>query len=107
MNPKMTAAEAANFLNISLPAIHKQLKVKNLKFTKSMNRIYFGHETARELFKHNFKVKVVAVQIVKGGTGKTSLVHAIAVRANLLGAKVLCIDSEPRVGKRSRNGQFL
>jgi chromosome partitioning protein len=34
----------------------------------------------------------VAFQIVKGGTGKTSLAHAVAVRANLYGARVLCID---------------
>lgn len=92
MNAKMTAADAANFLQISLQAVHKKLKTKNLDFEKTQNRIYFGHKTARKLFESPFKNNVYAFQIVKGGTGKTSLVHAISVRANLYGARVLCID---------------
>ena len=34
----------------------------------------------------------VAFQIIKGGTGKTSLASAFAIRANLYGLRVLCID---------------
>ena len=40
MNPKMLATEAADFLNISLPAIHKQLKSKNLFFSKNKNKVF-------------------------------------------------------------------
>ncbi|MBL0942301.1 MAG: ParA family protein [Alphaproteobacteria bacterium] len=88
----MTASEAARFLSVSLQAVHKQLKVKSLEFHKSQNRVYFGHDTSRKLFGYKFKKQIIAFQIVKGGTGKTSLAHAVAVRANLYGAKVLCID---------------
>lgn len=88
----MTASEAAEFLGISLQGVHKNLKTRNLAFKKNQNRVYFSHETAKELFKINFKQKVISFQIVKGGTGKTSLVYSIALRANLYGAKVLCID---------------
>lgn len=92
MDPKMLAPDAAEFLCVTIQAIHKQLKSKNLLFKKTQNRIYFGHETARKLFNLTFRKKTVAIQIVKGGTGKTSLTHSIATRANLYGARVLCID---------------
>lgn len=92
MDSKITAGEAAEFLGVTIQAVHKQLKSKNLEFKKNQNRIYFDHKTARQLFKIPFKQKTIAFQIVKGGTGKTSLVYSIAIRANLYGAKVLCID---------------
>lgn len=92
MDPKMLAPDAAEFLGITIQAIHKKLKSKGLAFKKTQNRVYFRHKTARELFKLDFKRKIIAIQIVKGGTGKTSLTHSIAIRANLYGARVLCID---------------
>lgn len=92
MNSKFTAVDAASFLNVTLQAIHKHLKIKNLNFHKNQNRVYFGHETSQQLFKLKFSPKTVAFQIVKGGTGKTSLAHALSVRAHLYGARVLCVD---------------
>lgn len=89
---KMTAADAANFLNITVQGIHKTLKAKNLISYKSQNRVFFGHETSKDLFRINFKKQVISFQIVKGGTGKTSLAHSFAVRANLYGCRVLCMD---------------
>jgi len=64
----------------------------DLKSFKNQNRVYFGYQTARELFKINFEKKIISFQIVKGGTGKTSITHSFAIRANLYGARVLCID---------------
>ena len=92
MNSKMLISDAAALLEISIQGVHKKLKLSNLPFKKSQNKIFFGHKTARTLFKLNFKQQIVAFQIVKGGTGKSTLVHSIAVRANLYGARVLCID---------------
>lgn len=92
MDAKMTAAEAANFLDISPQAVHKKIKTQELEFQKNQNRVFFGYKTAKELFKIPFKNSVIAFQIVKGGTGKTSLAHSVAIRANLYGARVLCID---------------
>ncbi len=89
---KMTASDAANFLKVNLQAIHKQLKSKNFECQKNQNRVFFGFETAKEIFKLKFEKKVLAFQIVKGGTGKTSLAFSFAIRANLYGARVLCID---------------
>jgi chromosome partitioning protein len=92
MHPKMTAKDAAEFSSISVQAVHQMLKKLNLPFEKSQNRVYFGHETARALFKLPFELQVVTFQIVKGGTGKTSTAFNFAVRANLYGARVLCVD---------------
>lgn len=94
MNPKMTAISASGFLNITVQYVHKQLRSKNLNFEKNANRVYFGHETSRALFNLKFpdKPKVISVQIVKGGPGKTSVTKNIGIRAALYGARVLLID---------------
>lgn len=91
-NAKMTAADAADFMGYTLQAIHKMIKQKSLPSEKSQNRVFFGHEVSKSIFNLKFKQKIVSFQIVKGGTGKTSIAHSFAVRANLYGAKVLCID---------------
>lgn len=94
MNPKMTASDAANCLGKSKAWVVSTLKERDLPFSKSSNQVYFGHETAKRLFNNTFNPQVIVFQIVKGGTGKTSLVHEFAIRASLYGAKVLCIDMD-------------
>ena len=89
---KMTAADAADFMGISIQNVHKNIKTKELDSFKSQNRVFFGFETARTLFGLPFEKKILSFQIVKGGTGKTSLAFSFAIRANLYGARVLCID---------------
>jgi chromosome partitioning protein len=89
---KILASEAAELLGVTVQAIHKQLKSKNLPYSLSQKRTYFGHEASKEVFGLSFKKKTVCFQIVKGGTGKTTIAHAIALCANTLGARVLCID---------------
>ena len=88
----MTVSEAAAFLNISAQAIHKKIKSKKLPIKRRQNRFYFCHETARSLFKLKFPNKIYVFQNIKGGVGKTELTYSIAIKANLYGAKVLCID---------------
>lgn len=94
MNPKMTAADASVFLNQTVQNVHRLLKTKQLDWNKSANRVFFNHTTAQRLFNLKFptSTKVVAVQIVKGGPGKTSITKNIGIRASLYGAKVLLID---------------
>ncbi|HSX19565.1 MAG TPA: AAA family ATPase, partial [Gammaproteobacteria bacterium] len=92
MNPKMTSKEAAALLGISPRQVHKRLVAAELPFMRNGSTIYFGYPTARQLFRLNVKPQAISFQIVKGGTGKTSLACAVAVRANLYGLRVLCID---------------
>lgn len=92
MNPKITSREAAEFLGISTRQVYKRILEAELPHVKSLSTVSFGYPTARQLFRLNIKPQALSFQIVKGGTGKTSLACAVAVRANLYGLKVLCID---------------
>jgi len=91
----MSVIEAANTLGVDRASVLSTLTEKKLPYQKlSRNQIIFGHETAKGLFEFPFKPSVYVFQIVKGGTGKTSLVYELAVRASLYGASVLCIDMD-------------
>ena len=92
MNPKMTTKDAADFLGISTRQVYKRLLDNELSYARVGGYVCFGYPTARQLFKLKVAPKVISFQIVKGGTGKTSLACAVAVRANLYGLRVLCID---------------
>jgi chromosome partitioning protein len=92
MDPKMLISEASEALGVTAQALHNQIKRKNLPHGKSRNRVYFSHETSKSLLSLTFKPQVISFQIVKGGTGKTSMCLAVGVRASLYGAKTLLID---------------
>lgn len=92
MNPQITIKDAADFLGISVRQLFKRILEDDLPFNKTNSTISFGYPTARQLFRLHLAPRAIAFQIVKGGTGKTSLACAVAVRANLYGLKVLCID---------------
>ena len=92
MIPKMTITDASQFLDITPQGVMKKIKNLKLPYCKSQNRIYFGYETSKELFNILIKPKILAFQIVKGGTGKSNISLNFAIRANLYGLKVLCID---------------
>jgi chromosome partitioning protein len=68
------------------------LKNQQVDFTDRNTSSYFEHDTAKEVFRLKLPARAVAFQIIKGGTGKTSLAQSFAIRASLYGLKVLCID---------------
>ncbi len=88
----MTISDAAAFLNLSTQAVHKRIKSKDLPIKRKQNRFYFGYETAKLLFGLTFLSKIIVFQNIKGGVGKTELTFCVATKANLYGARVLCID---------------
>lgn len=92
MDPKMLISEASEALGVTAQALHNQIKRKELTYGKSRNRVYFSHETAKSLLGLTFNPQIISFQIVKGGTGKTSMCIAVGVRASLYGAKTLLID---------------
>ena len=92
IDPKITAAEVATYLNLTVQAVHKRIKVNGLKERKGRNRIYFGHETARTIINPTVRQFKIAMAVVKGGVGKTTLAEALAIRMALYGIRVLCID---------------
>lgn len=102
--PKRAISDIAEFLEISMQAVHKQLKNKNINCEKIGNKSFLTFSSARELFNFNFKRKKIAVQIVKGGTGKTTTINNIASCANAYGARVLMIDADPQGNLTDANG---
>lgn len=92
MNPKMLVTEAANALNCQPQVIHTQIKRQNLEHWKNKNRVFFSHKTAKSIFDFQFKPQIISFQIVKGGTGKTSLCLGVGIRASLYGARTLLVD---------------
>lgn len=94
MNPKMTAADAAQFLNQTVQSVHYHIKEKKLDFKKSANRVYFDHFASRELFEMKWpnSAQVISITVVKGGPGKTSIVKNMGIRLSLYGARVLLVD---------------
>lgn len=96
MQPKMAIAHAANFLDVSGQAVHKQLKLKGINCPKMGNKLYLTYEQAKQLFNIKFSRKVIVGQIVKGGTGKTTSIDNVASCANTYGARVLKIDADPQ-----------
>jgi chromosome partitioning protein len=96
MQPKMSISHAADFLNVSGQAVHKQLKLKNISCPKLGNKLYLTYAQAKQLFNITFSHKVIVGQIVKGGTGKTTTIENIASCANSYGARVLKIDADPQ-----------
>jgi chromosome partitioning protein len=92
MEPKLSTTDLAKYLDISLQALHKKLKTKNIVPLKSSSKTYLRFQESRKLINFPFQSQIISFQIVKGGTGKTTIAHSIAIRANLYGARVLCID---------------
>lgn len=89
--------EVAQILGITVQSVHKLLKdhgIKTVPYGKRLQVIY--PESFRQILKlKNLKLvkgTKIGVHIVKGGTGKTTLTHALATRAAALGHKVLAID---------------
>jgi len=96
MKPKITIPELALMSEVTRQYIHKQLKEKEIIPEKKGSMTYLNHTLARKYFNFKFKPIVLAMHIVKGGVGKTTLSQAIGIRASLYGARVLFIDIDPQ-----------
>lgn len=92
MNPKMTIHDAAHCLGRSQAFVYARLLELGHSISQEEEHYYFNHLIARQLFKFRFKAQTIVFQVLKGGTGKTSLALEFAIRAHLYGAEVLCVD---------------
>ena len=87
--------DLALFLNVSPQSIHKTLKQSNLISILHSNKTFLPPSTVRRILEskgYSYSFTIIAIEMLKGGVGKTSSVINIATRATHYGAKVLCID---------------
>lgn len=98
MKPKMSLKEAEQILDLKPHSITHRLKSNGLPYYRSGNKNFFTHSSARHLFQDHVnslgpeKAVIIAVQIVKGGVGKTALTINLGARLNLLGYRVCIVD---------------
>ncbi len=104
MEPRLFIADIAELLNITHPAVHNKIKNLNINPKKAGNRFYIENNDAKKIFKISIQNRIISIQIVKGGTGKTSIANALAMRSCLLGANILCIDLDQQANLTSSFG---
>jgi len=88
----MTFIDVANYFGQTEAWVYAALAERGLGFSTQQQQFYIEHPTALYFFQRPFSPKVMVFQILKGGTGKTSIALEFAVRASLYGTRVLCID---------------
>lgn len=91
--------EIADVFNVSPQAISIAAKQRGIQSFKDGNKSVFSPSNVRSLLESrgiSYPHKVIAFQMLKGGSTKTSTAFNLAVRLNQYGARVLCIDLDPQ-----------
>jgi chromosome partitioning protein len=91
----LTQNEMASLLDISPQAISLYASKLELKSYRQQNKSAYSPLAVRKFFQargFNYPKEVIAFQMLKGGSTKTSSAFNLAIRLNQYGAKVLCVD---------------
>lgn len=92
----LTVKELADILDITVPGLRKIIRDKNIPVDKKNPRIHKIYpESVRKIYELRGKEipkAVISAHIVKGGVGKTTIIHGLASRASALGFNVLMVD---------------
>jgi chromosome partitioning protein len=110
MNPKISVKHAAQAFGVTTQALHQKLKKLEIKPKISNKKAFLTHKESRKLFYgansllRKTEGITITIQIVKGGTGKTTILGSLATRMCLYGAKVLCIDLDQQANLTSLFG---
>lgn len=92
----LTPKELAELIGITVPGLRKLIKENNIPVDKQNPRIHKIYPTSvrkiYELRNIDIPKAVISAHIVKGGVGKTTIIHGLASRAAAMGFNVLMID---------------
>lgn len=94
MHPKITLTDLSIHLNITRQGLLKRLKKQDIAHNISSNKGFLTHLQVKNLLNLKFSSQIIAIQIVKGGSGKTAITMGLGVKASLYGAKVLLVDMD-------------
>ena len=95
----ITQNEIADIFSVSPQAISIAAKQKNLEPFKDGNKSAFKPSDTRKLFESrgfHYPSRTIALQMLKGGSTKTSSGFNLGVRLNQYGARVLFFDLDPQ-----------
>lgn len=95
----ITQAELAAVTGVTTSYIGAWAKSKKLSVIRQKKHTLIPSSTARAFLEHRgykFPQKVMAFQMLKGGSTKTTSAFNLAVRLNHYGAKVLVFDLDPQ-----------
>lgn len=87
--------DAAQIFGLTPQAIYQRIRTGKLGRKNGQRGYIIPSPDIRKLFEEKglqFHHHVISFQCCKGGVGKTSLAYSLAIRANMYGAKVLCVD---------------
>src|ERR1700710_2534404 len=105
----LTPTELASVLNVSVQGLYKQLKELDIQTrnTKGKHKIY-PQEMRRfvELKGLSIPQEIIALHIVKGGVGKTTLVHSLAARSSVYGFRTLMVDLDQQANLTTSFGVY-
>lgn len=91
----LAAADMAPAWGISPTGVHKYLRDNQLPTSIVGNRSYLAANQARNALVargFEFQRRVICMQMLKGGVGKTTTALNIGIRASMYGARVLMLD---------------
>lgn len=91
----ITQNELADLFDITPQAAATQIKKENIETFKSGNKTALSPSAARAFMTSReikYPSKIIAFQMLKGGSTKTSSAYNLAIRLNNYGAKVLVVD---------------
>jgi chromosome partitioning protein len=89
---KMLVRDLSRFLNTSNQSIHQKLKRMDLTTSKESNLTQISPEDVKKIMGINYDPMIISIAALKGGSGKSTISQNLAVRASMLGNRVLIID---------------
>lgn len=106
----ITPAEVASLLGLTVQGLHKQLKEKNINTKDTSDRFHKIYPSEMRKFLDLKKLpipnEIDVIHLVKGGVGKTTLVHGLAARASVFGFRTLMIDLDQQSNLTTGFGVF-